>query len=286
MLTTIINILIGIGVLTGLGLVIGFGLSVASKVFMVEIDPIEENIFNALPGANCGACGYPGCSGYAVALAKDNSIPINLCSPGGKTTLDKLAAILSRDGVIGEHMVAKVCCLGDDAIAKKDFIFNGEDDCFTVYSFYKGEKSCKYGCVGKGSCIKVCPVNAINRDPLNRVWIDSNLCIGCEKCVTVCPPKVIKMFPLNGGHFVACSSHDNSKTVKENCKKGCIGCKICEKATDNPDRIVVTDNLAIINYNNPADLHTAAIKCPANVIVPIKTQKNFMIEILNKQKPT
>ena len=171
--------------------------------------------------------------------------------------------------------MAKVFCLGDDAIAIKDYEFNGEEDCTIVHSFFMGDKACKYGCVGRGNCIRVCPVNAIKRDEYNRVWIDASLCIGCEKCLSVCPSSVIKMVPENGGYFVACSSPEPGKIVKKICKKGCIGCKICEKATST-ERIVVENFLAIVNYKSKIDLYPAAVKCPADVIVPIINQTAFM----------
>lgn len=271
------SLLIGVVLLVSLGFLFGLGLAVIARVFKVNVDPRITDIENdILPGANCGACGYAGCSAYAQALVlKDEEI--NLCSPGGEDVIKKLTKILGKEGTAKEKYVAKVFCLGDDAIAQKDYLFNGEDDCTTIYNYFQGEKSCKYGCVGGGNCIRVCPVEAIKRDSLNRVWIDSNICIGCEKCVSVCPTHVIKMVPLDGGYFVACSSHDPGKIVRKVCKKGCIACKICEK-TASVDRIQVIDNVAVVSFDSDIDLHAAAIKCPADVIVPIKNQKWFMID--------
>ena len=279
----IIQILIGIMVVSLAGFIFGFGLAFLGKIFEVKMDSRIEELVKILPGINCGACGYAGCSGYAEAIITKD-IEINLCSPGGQNVVEKISNLLGKSATANLKYVAKVKCLGDDAIAKKDYIFNGEEDCSVVYNFFQGEKSCKYGCVGRGDCIKVCPVNAIKRDELNRVWIEENECIGCEKCVKVCPPKVIQMFPINGGYFVACSSHDNGKVVRENCKKGCIGCNICEKVTNDPNRIYVENNLAIIKYESNTDLKEACIKCPASVIVPIVNQKKFMKQSIEKQK--
>ncbi len=268
----------GILLLSILGFVFGIALAFLAKVFAVKEDPRIGLIQAALPGVNCGACGYPGCAGYADAILK-NGIEINLCTPGGEKSAKIIGNILGIKPITKMKMVAKVMCLGDDRVAAKDYIFDGEEDCSVVYNLFNGDKKCKYGCVGNGNCIRVCPVDAIKRDELNRVWVDSNLCISCERCVTVCPPKVIKMIPETGGHFVACSSYYNGKTVKEICKKGCIGCKICERISD-PGRITVNNNLAVVNYNITGDLHAAAIKCPADVILPIKDQKSFV-----KNKP-
>ena len=270
------GILYGILLLSGLGFIFGLGLAFIGKIFHVEIDPKIERIIEILPGINCGACGFAGCVGYADALVKDH-VEVNLCSPGAHEVMDKIGQLLGKTSTAKIKYVAKVFCLGDDAIAVKDYKFNGDEDCSTVYNFFGGDKACKYGCVGRGNCIRVCPVDAIKRDEYNRVWINANECIGCEKCVSVCPPKVIKMLPINGGYFVACSSPELGKIVRQICKKGCIACKICEKVS-SIDRIKVENNLAVVNYKNKIDLYPAALKCPADVIVPIVNQTSFMID--------
>lgn len=274
MLIIILSIIIGIVLLVILGFVSGIGLAFVSVFFEVKPDEKLNKIISVLPGINCGACGFPGCSGYADNLVNKNA-EINLCSPGGHDVMEKIAAILGKKSIAKLQLVAKVFCLGDDAIALKDYEFNGEEDCSTVSSFFGGERACKYGCVSLGNCIRVCPVNAIKRDEYNRVWINADECIGCERCVGVCPKNVIKMVPKDGGYFVACSSHDNGKFVKHVCKKGCIACKICEKAS-GIDRIKVEDNLAEVNYDSDNDLYPAAQKCPSHVIVPIINQIKFM----------
>lgn len=278
-----ISFFLGILIISFLGFFLGFGLAFAAKIFHVKIDENVEKIIKLLPGVNCGGCGYQGCAVYAEAIVKKGE-EINLCAPGGQKVIDEIGLILGKKSNEKIRYVAKIQCLGDDAIAIKDYKFNGEEDCYAVSNFFGGEKACKYGCIGKGNCIRVCPVNAIKRDKLNRVWIDSNECIGCEKCLTVCPTKIIKMFPIDGGYFIACSSPEAGKKVKEICKKGCIGCKICEKITGDPDRIIVADNLAKISYNSKTDLKSAALKCPADVIVPIKNQKLYMKN--NKENKT
>lgn len=271
-----IGIISGIGLLSVLGFIFGIGLAFAAKIFHVDVDPKIEQLIESLPGINCGACGYPGCSGYAEALVKDD-VEINLCAPGAGEIIEKISEILGKTGDAKLKIVAKVFCLGDDAVAEKDYQFNGEEDCSTVYSYFQGDKACKFGCVGRGNCMRVCPVDAIKRDEYNRVWINANECIGCEKCVSVCPTNVIGMVPINGGYFVACSSPQPGKIVRKICKKGCIGCKICEKLASS-DRIKVENFLATVNYKSSIDLYPSAVKCPADVIVPIVNQTSFMLD--------
>lgn len=276
------SILWGILLLSGLGFLFGLGLAIIAKIFHVEIDPKIEIILDSLPGINCGACGYPGCSGYAEALVK-NDEEINLCSPGAQEVIDEVGRLLGKTADTKLKKVAKVFCLGDDAVAVKDYEFNGDEDCYTVYNLFQGDKACKYGCVGRGDCIRVCPVDAIKRDEYNRVWIDANACIGCEKCVSVCPPNVIKMVPEDGQYFVACSSPEPGKIVRKICKKGCIACNICEKVSGE-ENIKVENYLAEVNYKNKPDLHASAVKCPADVIVPIMNQPAFMLDNKKNKK--
>ena len=63
------EILIAVLIIAGIGLVAGLGLAIASIVMAVPKDEKAEAVLELLPGANCGACGYSGCSGYAAALA-------------------------------------------------------------------------------------------------------------------------------------------------------------------------------------------------------------------------
>lgn len=289
MMEIIKPIIIAISLLSGLGFFFGLFLAIIARIFHVEVDPKIEKIGDILPGANCGACGYPGCAGYADAIVTKD-VDINLCSPGGEEVVNKIGSILGKKATAKTKMVAKIFCLGDDAVAEKDFEFNGDEDCSTVYNYFQGEKTCKYGCLGRGNCMRVCPVGAIKRDALNRVWIDANECISCEKCLSVCPTHVIKMVPINKGYFVACSSPEPGKIVRKICKKGCIGCKICEKLT-GPEKMSVENFLASVHYNavKKSDfdvMHQASIKCPADVIVPIRNQKFFMRDAKkhNKEK--
>ncbi len=283
-LSIIISVGSGILLLSASGFIFGIGLAFVARIFQVEVDSRIEKIIEILPGLNCGACGYPGCSSYAEALIK-NHAEINLCSPGGHEVMEKIGKLLNKEGEVKLKYVAKIFCIGDDAVSKKDYAFNGEDDCATVYELFNGDKSCKFGCVGRGNCIKVCPVNAIKRDVNNRVWIDANICIGCEKCVSICPSSVIKMIPVDGKYFVGCSNPEPGKVVRKICKRGCIACNICEKMAGS-QRIQVINNLAVVKYDSDVDLQSAAVKCPSDVIVPIKNQSQFMKDSKNNKQET
>ena len=85
------------------GVLMGLFLAFASKKFEVEVDPKVEAILAILPGANCGACGFPGCAGYATGVALEGA-KMTLCAPGGPKVAAKIGDIM---GVAVEMPVKK-----------------------------------------------------------------------------------------------------------------------------------------------------------------------------------
>ena len=251
---------------TLIGGVLGIGLAIAARILAVKKDERVANVEEILPGANCGACGFPGCSGYAEGIVNEDA-DITLCSPGGAEVLAKIAELMGKEaGDVGEKMVAQVHCRGNRDTSTYTYNYKGLNDCNAMQAMYKGDKDCKYGCLAGGSCIKVCPVDAISRDEKNRIWVDKDLCISCEKCVAVCPTGVMQMIPYSSDVIVACNSLDKGGKVKKYCSVGCIGCKICEKKS--PEGGFVVENfLATIDYNNKGDRVAALKACPAKCIV-------------------
>mgnify|MGYP000955781328 CR=1 FL=1 len=69
-------VILAIAVVGGVGLFVGIFLGIAAIRFKVEVDEKEEAVLAALPGNNCGGCGFPGCSGLAAAIAKGEA-PVN-----------------------------------------------------------------------------------------------------------------------------------------------------------------------------------------------------------------
>jgi Na+-translocating ferredoxin:NAD+ oxidoreductase subunit B len=229
-----------------------------------------------LPGLNCGICGYINCDDYLDAII-DKKEKTNLCTQTSHEALNnQLKKNVNNNKLL--KFCAKIFCLGDDT-AKKEYNFNGEDICRTLFSFYHGDKKCKTSCLGKGDCMKICPSKAIKKDKKSgRIWIDSALCTGCKICIKICPTGVIKMIPENGGHFIACSSHKGEKFVNSFCGKGCINCSKCDSMINDSGRLVIDNNLAVVKYNSRRNLYDAAVHCPTDVIVPIKNQQQFMID--------
>ena len=144
------------------GLFIGVFLGAAGKKFAVEIDEKEVAIREALPGNNCGGCGYPGCDGLAAAIAKGEA-PVNRCPVGGEPVGKIIAGIMGQAAVETARQVAHVKCSGTCEKAKEEYIYTGVEDCEMLpFVPNGGAKTCTYGCCGFGSCVKVCPFDAIH----------------------------------------------------------------------------------------------------------------------------
>lgn len=245
------------------GLGAGILLTAASEIFHVEVDERVEKIGDALPQANCGACGFAGCSDYADAIVNNNAAT-NLCRPGGAESAGKIAEILGVAAADVVPMTAVVHCNGDCNSTKLQFDFGGVQSCKAVKRFYNGNGMCKYGCIGFGDCAAVCEHGAIKIEN-GLAKIIPSLCGACGQCVDVCPNQIISIKPKSKSVDVLCSSKDNGKATKLACSSGCIGCKICEKKCPN-DAIKVIDAHAVIDYDKCTSCGECKAACPIKAI--------------------
>lgn len=255
-------------ILSVLGLLLGIGLSIADKKFSVEKDEKLVSLEAMMPGANCGACGYAGCSSYAQAVFDGTAQP-GLCVPGGKDLSDKMGSLLGVSVKAPEKKVAFVFCKGSCKDSPKSYKYYGIEDCNAAAILFKGDNACKSSCLHLGSCIKVCDTGAVYKNNDGDIVVDQSKCIGCGKCANVCPNQVIKLIPATASYVTACNSHENGAAVRKNCNVGCIGCKICEvKFPDSGFKVI--DNLAVSDYiASEAEAKKAADACPRKIIVKI-----------------
>lgn len=261
------NILIPALILGVTGLAMGLFLAFASKKFEVEVDPRVERIIEALPGINCGACGYPGCSGYADAIVNAGA-PLDACAPGAGAVAKNISDIMGTSvQVSSTKIVAKLLCQGDHNKTNKKYQFTGAmNTCASMALYSGGDKSCHYACIGAGDCVTVCPVNAISLcGDSGIVSIDEDKCVSCSKCVKTCPKSVLAMLPQQKKVTVKCSSRDKGPEAKKSCSVACIGCGICAKACP-VSAIEVTNNLAKIDQDKCVQCGLCAIKCPTKAI--------------------
>ena len=186
------DILIATAIVAGIGLVCAVMLVLASKFFAVEEDETEKQIRECLPGANCGACGYAGCDGYAKALAADKetkSLKANLCIPGGDAAAKEISAILGVEFEDVVEQVAVIHCYGDCEHTAHKMDYVGIRTCEAVKTMYGGDGKCTFGCIGLGDCVKVCPQEAICIEN-GMAHIDTRKCIGCGLCEAACPQHI------------------------------------------------------------------------------------------------
>lgn len=258
------NIIYPVVSLGGMGLLFGAGLAYASQKFAVEVDPKTAAIREAVPGANCGACGYPGCDGFAAAAAAGQA-SVNGCPVGGADTAAKIAEIMGTDAGTTEKKVAKVICTGDTTKCGDAFEYHGIHDCLAASLVQDGSKSCKYGCLGLGTCVAACAFDAIEIIDGRIARIDPEKCTSCGKCLEVCPKDVIQWVPYKQSVVVTCNNKEPGKLVRQKCSVGCIGCQICVKNCPT-QTIEFKDNLAFINYDNCTNCYVCVEKCPTKAI--------------------
>jgi len=259
-MTEILFPVIAIG---GMGVIFGALLAVASKIFEVKKDERIPQVLDLLQGANCGGCGYAGCSAYAEAMVLDGA-PINLCPSCSDEAINKISEILGVQAGKRERKIAIVLCSGTNDVAKDKFVYEGKQDCHTAVKLGGGQKECAYGCLGYGSCITKCSNDAISI--INGVAVvDKEKCYGCGACVSECPRGVIKLFPYDTKLQVICSSKDKGKQTRQVCSTGCIGCGICAKNCPE-SAIELSDNKALINPEKCIGCGICAEKCPQKII--------------------
>lgn len=258
------EIVIAVVSLCVISAIIGIALSIAEKVFHVEVNELEVAVREVLPGSNCGGCGYAGCDALAKAIA-EGSTPVTACPVGGKPVAEEIARIMGQEVGDMEKMVAYVRCNGTSDMKQVDYQYIGIESCaYAAKMPGSSPYACKYGCLGYGSCAKVCPERAI-RIIDKKAVVDEALCIACGKCIKVCPHDLIELVPAASTHRVQCISLAKGKEVMNACKAGCIGCGLCAKNCPS-DAIVMENNIARIDYSKCTHCGACAEKCPRKII--------------------
>ena len=253
----------GVIVVVAIALIAGVILSIASIVFAVPVDEKAEAIAGVLPGANCGACGYAGCSGYAEALAKGEA-EIGLCSPGGPDVAEECAEILGVSAGSMEKKVAIIQCAGTCSVVDKKMDYAGIDSCAAAAVLFGGDSACQYGCLGHGDCAAVCPENAITVCN-GLATVNEDLCVGCGLCAKACPKNVIIIEAQKFTQHVRCKNTDKGADTRKTCKVGCIGCMKCQKECE-AEAIKVVNFNATIDYSKCTNCGHCKEVCPVKAI--------------------
>ncbi|KXS37601.1 MULTISPECIES: RnfABCDGE type electron transport complex subunit B [unclassified Candidatus Frackibacter] len=267
-----------------LGAAFAGGLTIASVKLAVETDPRIEEIEDALPGANCGACGEPGCGSFAEAVVSGGA-KADGCPVGGSEVADKIAEIMGADaGQESVRSLARVLCRGGNQETFARSEYRGIQSCKAADIASSGSKSCSYGCLGFGDCAVICPFDAIEMNDNGLPVIIDEKCTGCGNCVDECPKEIITLAPEDKEVHIRCSSHNEGKTVKSICEVGCIGCGICAKKCP-VDAITMENNLAVLDYGDCINCGACVKACPMDTIETIETDaKSKKQKTKNKKK--
>lgn len=249
-----------------IGLLIGIALVATGKKFYVEVDERETAVRECLPGNNCGACGYAGCDAVAAAIVKGEA-PVNACPAESAEMVEKIGQIM---GVQAEESVKKVAfvrCAGTCGATAEKCNYIGIHDCRSAVLSGISVWECDYGCLGFGSCVSACAMDAIHVEEGVAV-VDREKCIGCGQCVKACPKGLIELIRVDKKVAVRCFNKDKGAAVKNVCTAGCIGCKLCMKQCEE-DAILVERNVAHIDYDKCVGCGKCAEKCPSKIIMRI-----------------
>jgi len=247
--------------------VLGTSLGFFKDFFAVPQDPLAASIREALPGANCGACGFPGCENYAIAIAAGTA-GISSCSVGGAALVEKLARITGKAGEAVKQTVAVLACQGSYIHTQQKGVYTGIENCRGAKISTGGTRLCSFGCLGFGDCVKVCKFGALGMDAQKGLpVIDLAKCTGCGLCITECPQAIIKSVAKDQkGAMVFCSNRSpNRQQVAKSCKISCIKCGQCVKQC--PQQCIdLSTNIPVIDLTKCTSCGTCVEKCPTKVI--------------------
>jgi Na+-translocating ferredoxin:NAD+ oxidoreductase RNF subunit RnfB len=249
-----------------LALILGIALGFFREFFAVEEDPLVGLVRAALPGANCGACGFPGCDGYAAAVAAKTA-GTGSCSVGGKPVAEKIAALLGTDAADVVPAVAVLACQGSKDHAPQKGDYAGVQTCRGAKLSAGGTKLCAWGCLGFGDCTAVCQFGALSMGADGLPRIDRAKCTDCKVCVAECPQQLLREVPKDRqGAMARCSNRNPVKAmVMKTCKVGCIKCELCVK--NCPAKCITMDNgIPVVDYGKCTSCGTCVAKCPTKVL--------------------
>ena len=263
---------IAVIVLGAIALVAAAVLYVCSKKFAVKEDPRIAQVSAVLPQANCGGCGFPGCSGMADALVKaadGGSLDGLNCPVGGAAVMEQVADLLGMAVANTEPMVAVVRCNGTCENRPKTAEYCGLRTCSAMNACAAGETACGFGCLGCGDCADACQFGAIAINPeTGLAEVNEDLCTACGACVKACPRHIIelrKKGPKGRRVYVSCVNRDKGPAAKKACAAACIGCGKCEKECPF-GAITVEGNLSYIDPQKCRVCRKCEKVCPTGAI--------------------
>lgn len=275
-------------VLGAIALIAAVILYACSKKFAVKEDPRIAEVSALLPQANCGGCGFPGCSGMAAALVKGadaGSLEGLFCPVGGQDVMSNVAGLLDMAIAKTDPMVAVVRCNGTCENRPRTLKYSGMRTCTAMNSTGVGETGCGYGCLGCGDCTRACQFGAIvMNESTGLPEVDDEKCTACGACVKACPRHIIelrKKGPKNRRVYVRCINHDKGAVARKACSAACIGCGKCERECKF-EAVKIENNLSYIDFTKCRLCRKCETVCPTHAIVAL----NFPVRKVETAKET
>lgn len=272
-------ILTAVAILGGLGHTFGAFIAMAHAKLKVWEDPRIDAVTGLLPGANCGACGYPGCRSFAEGLVEGKVAPA-VCTVMGEAEVEAVANFLGVAAGEVSKRVARLLCAGGSDVAKRKAEYYGVGSCAAAVAVTGGGKACTWGCVGLADCAVVCDFDAIHMNEVDLPVVNPAMCTACGDCVDACPLDLFVIMPLDHKLLVQCRNLLEGDEAEEVCAVACTACGRCVQDAA-PGLIEILDGLAVIDYEkvelaNPE----ATARCPTGAIVWVEgAQFRSLVEL-------
>lgn len=258
--------------LSAIGVFAAIILYFVAQKFKVYEDPRIDLVEAALPGANCGGCGFAGCRAFADACVGKGELSDLFCPVGGNDCMSDVAGILGIEAVQKDPQVAVLRCNGTCEHRPKTNHYDGSMSCAVAASLYSGDTGCQYGCLGCGDCAVSCEFDALHMNPVTGLpEVDDDKCVACGACVKACPKTLFelrKKSPKNRKIYVSCRNMDKGAIARKSCSVACIGCSKCEKECKF-DAITIANNLAFIDSDKCKLCRKCVTVCPTNAIIEL-----------------
>ncbi len=260
----------GLGVFSSLGLVFGIALGGAAERFKVASNPLVDQVRDRLPSANCGACGYAGCTAYAEAVVDGANVSPSLCIPGGAGVAAAIAQLTGKAAGAVQDRIVVMTCHGTSAYAREEAEYAGIPTCAAAALVFGGPRACKNGCLGLGDCVRACPFDALKIGEGGIAQVDVSKCTGCAVCVAVCPKDLFRLYPRSRRIELACKAVDKASIVRATCLVGCTTCRKCVSkcpagAIEWDGRTILIDHEKCIAYG-PSCNEACSDICPSTIL--------------------
>jgi Na+-translocating ferredoxin:NAD+ oxidoreductase RNF subunit RnfB len=267
-------ILEAIAILGGTGLFFAVLIALAHRKLRVWEDPRIDAVNTMLPGANCGACGFPGCRAFAESTVAGKSKPAD-CNVASEAALARIAGYLGVTAGEQEKRVARLLCAGGSDVAVQLAEYRGLTTCAAATTVSGGGKACSWGCLGYGDCAVACTFGAITMTENGLPLVDPALCTACGDCVDACPKGLFVIQPHEQKLLVQCRNLIPGDEIRALCLVACTACGKCV-VDAAPGLISVESGLAVIDYSkNDLANAKATERCPTRAIVWVEGAQEF-----------